>query len=67
MALGQWLRREKILRGLWLLAAGESVDSVALGLGYKSASAFIAMFRRMTGVSPTSRARRLAVDQQEEA
>jgi AraC-like DNA-binding protein len=52
MALGQWLRREKILRGLRLLAAGESVDSVALGLGYKSASAFIAMFRRELGRTP---------------
>jgi AraC-like DNA-binding protein len=52
MALGQWLRREKLLRGLRLLAAGESVDSVALELGYNGASAFIAMFRRELGQTP---------------
>jgi len=53
MSLGQWLRRQKLLRALRLLAAGESVNTIALDLGYNSASAFIAMFRRELGQTPT--------------
>jgi AraC-like DNA-binding protein len=52
MSLGQWLRRHKLLQGLRRLAAGECVNSVALELGYNSASAFIAMFRRELGETP---------------
>ena len=35
-----------------LLAAGTSVTEAAVRAGYDSTSAFIAMFRRATGVSP---------------
>jgi AraC-like DNA-binding protein len=52
MSLGQWLRRQKLLRALRLLAAGECVNNIALDLGYNSASAFIAMFRRELGHTP---------------
>lgn len=52
MSLGQWLRRQKLLRALRRLAAGECVNAVALELGYNSASAFIAMFRRELGQTP---------------
>jgi AraC-like DNA-binding protein/quercetin dioxygenase-like cupin family protein len=52
MSLGQWLRRQKLLHALRQLASGESVSSVALTLGYNSASAFIAMFRRELGHTP---------------
>ena len=52
MSLGQWLRRQKLLHALRRLAGGESVDSVAHELGYNSASAFIAMFRRELGQTP---------------
>jgi len=52
MSLGQWLRRQKLLHALRLLAAGECVNSVALELGYNSASAFIAMFHRELGQTP---------------
>jgi AraC-like DNA-binding protein len=52
MSLGQWLRRRKLLQALRRLAAGECVNSVALELGYNSASAFIAMFRRELGQTP---------------
>jgi AraC-like DNA-binding protein len=34
------------------LEAGRSVEAVALDLGYSSASAFIAMFKRLVGVTP---------------
>lgn len=53
MSLGQWLRRQKLLHALRLLAAGEGVNTIALELGYNSASAFIAMFRRELGQTPT--------------
>ena len=53
MSLGQWLRRQKLLEALRRLAAGEAVNAVALELGYNSASAFIAMFRRELGHTPT--------------
>jgi AraC-like DNA-binding protein len=53
MSLGQWLRRQKLLRALRLLAARKSVKQVALELGYCNSSAFIAMFRRELGESPT--------------
>jgi AraC-like DNA-binding protein len=52
MSLGQWLRRQKLLHALRRLAAGEGVNAIALELGYNSASAFIAMFRRELGQTP---------------
>jgi len=52
MSLGQWLRRQKLLHALRRLAAGETVNSIALELGYNSPSAFIAMFRRELGQTP---------------
>jgi AraC-like DNA-binding protein len=52
MALGQWLRREKLLEGLRRLAAGAPVRAVAQELGYSSPSAFISMFRRELGQTP---------------
>jgi AraC-like DNA-binding protein len=52
MSLGQWVRRRKLLDALRRLAGGECVDAIALELGYNSASAFIAMFRRELGQTP---------------
>ena len=52
MSLGQWLRRRKLLDALRRVAAGECVDAIAAALGYNSASAFIAMFRRELGQTP---------------
>ena len=52
MSLGQWLRRERLLDALRRLAAGEPVRNVAADVGYGSASAFIAMFRRELGQTP---------------
>jgi AraC-like DNA-binding protein len=52
MSLGQWMRRQKLLQALRRLAAGECVNTIALELGYNSASAFIAMFRRELGQTP---------------
>jgi AraC-like DNA-binding protein len=52
MSLGQWIRRQKLLHAMRRLAAGETVDAVSAELGYNSASAFIAMFRRELGQTP---------------
>ncbi|MBA8876564.1 AraC family transcriptional regulator [Phyllobacterium myrsinacearum] len=49
----EWRQRARLMRALELLAAGEAVTSVALDVGYNNISAFIAMFRRVFGVTPT--------------
>ncbi|BCL75069.1 hypothetical protein JHS3_08050 [Jeongeupia sp. HS-3] len=52
ISFGQWQRQLHILLGLQRLAQGESVEAVALALGYESASAFIRMFKKAVGQSP---------------
>jgi AraC-like DNA-binding protein len=42
----------RIVRSLALLEAGHKVEGIALDMGYGSASAFIAMFRRLMGMTP---------------
>ena len=53
MSLGQWIRRRKLLTGLDWLYNGETTATVAFNLGYSSPSAFIAMFKREIGETPT--------------
>lgn len=52
MSLTEWRQRLRLVSALPLLRDGHSVESVAMGLGYATSSAFIAMFRRLTGTSP---------------
>ncbi|MBA3479405.1 MAG: helix-turn-helix transcriptional regulator [Lautropia sp.] len=52
MGFAKWRQTARILAALQRLVAGESVTSVALSLGYRSPSAFTAMFRKMLGTSP---------------
>lgn len=52
MSLMEWRQRMKTVKALELLQGGQSVESTALELGYATASAFIAMFRRLMGSSP---------------
>jgi AraC-like DNA-binding protein len=52
MTLDQWRRRLRIIEALRLLAAGQTVTSVAAAVGYSTPSAFAAMFRQETGNSP---------------
>ncbi|AXY59050.1 AraC family transcriptional regulator [Acinetobacter sp. WCHAc010052] len=49
----QWLRQAKLLHAMTELALKKPVLGVALDLGYDSPSAFSAMFRRETGMSPS--------------
>ncbi|MFC4298671.1 AraC family transcriptional regulator [Castellaniella hirudinis] len=48
----EWRQRVRLLRALELLAAGKPVTAIALDLGYGNVSAFIALFRRVFGVTP---------------
>lgn len=48
----EWRQRARLMRALELLAAGQAVTTVALDVGYNNISAFIAMFRRVFGVTP---------------
>lgn len=53
MSFNEWRQRLKLVAALALLEAGVPVQEISRQLGYGSASAFIAMFRRLTGTSPT--------------
>jgi AraC-like DNA-binding protein/quercetin dioxygenase-like cupin family protein len=53
MSFGQWRQQARLLAALRLLASGEKVTSVAMDLGYDSASAFTSMFRKALGVPPS--------------
>lgn len=57
MTFNEWRQRMRVVEALSLLDRGTKVQEVAQRLGYGDASAFIAMFRRATGESPTSRSR----------
>lgn len=57
MSFAEWRQRLRVVKALPLLESGAKVESIALDLGYASASAFIAMFRRMTGVTPNEHRR----------
>ena len=52
MTFGAWRQQARLLRGLEILAGGESVTSAALQVGFETPSAFIAMFRRAMGTTP---------------
>jgi len=53
MTFAKWRERLRLLHALRMLAAQEPVTNVALELGYGSPSAFIAMFRRALGTTPS--------------
>ncbi|MFP6561921.1 helix-turn-helix domain-containing protein [Paraburkholderia sp. B3] len=53
MSFGQWRQHMRVYAALPRLAAGEPVTAVAFDLGYDSASAFAAVFRRIMGVVPS--------------
>jgi AraC-like DNA-binding protein len=53
MSFGKWRQQFRLLRGMELLASGEKVTAAALEAGYRSPSAFISMFRKQLGTTPT--------------
>jgi AraC-like DNA-binding protein len=52
MNFAAWRRQLRLLAAIERLGQGQSVTRVALDLGYRSASAFVAMFKDALGVSP---------------
>jgi AraC-like DNA-binding protein len=53
MSFSKWRQRLRLISAMQRLAAGESVTTAALEAGYNSTSAFIAMFRKQLGTTPT--------------
>lgn len=54
LSLSTWRQQACLFAALPRLAAGETVTSVALDLGYDSIAAFTTMFKRMLGAPPRS-------------
>lgn len=54
MPFGQWRTMLRLRAALPMLAAGDAVSRVAGRVGYQTPSAFVAAFRRVTGVTPAS-------------
>lgn len=52
LSYSQWRIRLNIQLAITQLASGESVTNTALFLGYESASSFIYMFKKQTGITP---------------
>ncbi len=52
LSFGRWQATVRTQRAVLLLGAGETVEVVAEAVGYRSASAFGAAFRRETGLTP---------------
>jgi methylphosphotriester-DNA--protein-cysteine methyltransferase len=52
MPLNEWRQRLKLLRAIDELDGGAQVQQIAHTLGYATPSAFIVMFKRMTGTTP---------------
>jgi AraC-like DNA-binding protein len=52
MPLGEWRQRARICRAIALLAGGGTVKDVALEVGYSTASAFVAVFKKYVGTTP---------------
>lgn len=50
----QWLLQLKVLKAIELIEAGETVKGVAYEMGYSQSSAFISMFKKVTGRTPAS-------------
>lgn len=53
MTFGQWRQQARLFLALQRIAAGSPITRAALDVGYDSASAFSAMFRRTMGVAPS--------------
>jgi len=57
--LSEWRNRICVVNAIAMIEEGKSVESIASEFGYSGASAFIAMFKKPTGVTPASYRERL--------
>lgn len=53
LTFGQWRQQLRIVEAISRLAQGMQVNRVAAELGYQNAGAFITMFRKITGETPS--------------
>jgi AraC-like DNA-binding protein len=53
MTFGKWRQQLRLMQAMRLLAEGAKVTHAALEAGYSTPSAFISMFRRALGTTPT--------------
>jgi AraC-like DNA-binding protein/quercetin dioxygenase-like cupin family protein len=54
MTFGQWRRLARLQAALPPLASGQAISTVARHVGYQTASAFVAAFRKETGLTPAA-------------
>ena len=54
MTFGKWRQQLRLMQGMRLLAEGAKVTHAALESGYSTPSAFVSMFRKALGITPTS-------------
>jgi AraC-like DNA-binding protein/quercetin dioxygenase-like cupin family protein len=54
MTFGQWRRQVRLQAALPRLAEGQAVGTVARHVGYQTPSAFVAAFRKETGLTPAA-------------
>lgn len=53
MSFAKWRQQLRLLYAMQLIGCGEKVMNAALESGYESTSAFISMFRKHFGTTPT--------------
>ena len=54
MTFGKWRQQLRLMQGMRRLAEGAKVTHAALESGYSTPSAFISMFRKALGITPSS-------------
>jgi len=54
MTFGKWRQQLRLMQGMRLLAGGAKVTHADLESGYSTPSAFISMFRKALGITPSS-------------
>lgn len=61
MTFAEWRQRLRAVKAMAMLEQGQTVEGIAFALGYASSSAFITMFRRLTGETPDEYRKRSVV------
>jgi AraC-like DNA-binding protein/mannose-6-phosphate isomerase-like protein (cupin superfamily) len=54
MTFGKWRQQLRLMQAMRLLAEGAKITNAALEAGYSTPSAFISMFRKSLGTTPTA-------------